>query len=88
MLAKFKDKAEKHSPTGSVWFSLLRAIQALYCLNVIKLAEADKLGKVDFQSLIFARQMLAVAVEIKDLPTDDSYLHSEALKERRFPTLW
>ena len=66
---EIQDKATQREVFG---FPRLKSNTGFVLFECYQADEADKLIKeVDFQSLIFARQMIAVAAEIKDLPTDD-----------------
>nr|WP_228006013.1 23S rRNA (cytidine(2498)-2'-O)-methyltransferase RlmM [Vibrio cyclitrophicus] len=82
---EIQDKATQLEVFG---FPRLKNNTGFVLFECYQAGEADKLIKeVDFQSLIFARQMIAVAVEIKDLPTDDRISPIlEALSEKEgFP---
>nr|WP_233090023.1 23S rRNA (cytidine(2498)-2'-O)-methyltransferase RlmM [Vibrio sp. IB15] len=82
---EIQDKATQLEVFG---FPRLKNNTGFVLFECYQAGEADKLIKeIDFQSLIFARQMLAVAVEIKDLPTDDRISPIlEALSEKEsFP---
>ncbi|TKF55487.1 23S rRNA (cytidine(2498)-2'-O)-methyltransferase RlmM, partial [Vibrio kanaloae] len=66
---EIQDKATQLEVFG---FPRLKSNTGFVLFECYQAGEADKLIKeIDFQTLIFARQMLAVAVEIKDLPIDD-----------------
>ncbi|WP_046223687.1 23S rRNA (cytidine(2498)-2'-O)-methyltransferase RlmM [Vibrio sp. ECSMB14106] len=66
---EIQDKATQLEVFG---FPRLKSNTGFVLFECYQAGEADKLIKeIDFQTLIFARQMLAVAVEIKDLPIND-----------------
>ncbi len=84
---EIQDKATQLEVFG---FPRLKSNTGFVLFECYQAGEADKLIKVDFQSLIFARQMLLILLDdVKSLPTDDRISNSwGAFWERRFPTLW
>ncbi|MGB5804723.1 MAG: 23S rRNA (cytidine(2498)-2'-O)-methyltransferase RlmM [Vibrio anguillarum] len=82
---EIQDKATKLEVFG---FPRLKNNTGYVLFECYQAGDADKLIKeIDFQSLIFARQMFAVAAEFSDLPKDDriSPILSEFAELEGFP---
>ncbi|AEH33776.1 23S rRNA (cytidine(2498)-2'-O)-methyltransferase RlmM [Vibrio anguillarum] len=82
---EIQDKATKLEVFG---FPRLKNNTGYVLFECYQAGDADKLIKeIDFQSLIFARQMFAVAAEFSDLPKDDriSPILSELAELEGFP---
>ncbi|NNN47364.1 23S rRNA (cytidine(2498)-2'-O)-methyltransferase RlmM [Vibrio sp. 2-2(8)] len=82
---EIQDKATKLEVFG---FPRLKNNTGYVLFECYQAGDADKLVKeIDFQSLIFARQMFAVAAEFSDLPKDDriSPILSELAELEDFP---
>lgn len=82
---EIQDKATKLEVFG---FPRLKNNTGYVLFECYLAGDADKLIKeIDFQSLIFARQMFAVAAEFSDLPKDDriSPILSELAELENFP---
>ncbi|NNN98529.1 23S rRNA (cytidine(2498)-2'-O)-methyltransferase RlmM [Vibrio sp. B1-2] len=82
---EIQDKATKLEVFG---FPRVKNNTGYVLFECYQVGDADKLIKeVDFQSLIFARQMFAVAAEFSDLPKDDriSPILSELAELEDFP---